>query len=57
MKLSDSLEKLDSINRNVDELLKMKTPYGETAENYRKLTEYLAKAGQIRSEINKSIKK
>lgn len=57
MTLSDSLEKLDNINRNVDELLKMKTPYGETAENYRKLTEYLAKANKIRSQITSSIKK
>ncbi len=55
--LSDSLEKLDSINKNVDELLKMKTPYGETAQNYKKLTEYLYKANRIRSQINKSIKK
>ena len=55
--LSDSLDSLNSINRNVDELLKMKTPYGETAANYEKLTEYLSKANKIRSQINKSIKK
>ena len=55
--LSDSLDKLNSINTNVDELLKMKTPYGETAQNYKILTEYLSNANKIRSQINKSIKK
>ena len=55
--LSDSLDNLNSISRNVDELLKMKTPYGETADNYEKLTEYLSKANKIRSQINKSIKR
>ena len=55
--LSDSLDSLNSINRNVDELLKMKTPYGETAANYEKLTEYLSRANKIRSQINKSIKR
>jgi len=55
--IGDSLEKLDSINRNVDELLKIKSPYGETKENYEKLTEYLCNAQKIRAQINKSIKK
>ncbi|MBR6098866.1 hypothetical protein IKP85_03895 [bacterium] len=55
--LGDSLETLENINKNVDELLKMKTPYGETAQNYQKLTDYLYKAHKIRSQINKSVKK
>lgn len=55
--LGDSLETLAVINKNVDELLNMKTPYGETAQNYQKLTEYLYKAHKIRSQINKSMKK
>lgn len=55
--LGDSLEALESINRNVDELLNMRTPYGETAQNYQKLTEYLYRAHKIRSQINKSMKK
>ena len=54
--LSDSLETLDSINRNVDELLKIKSPYGETKENYEKLTEYLYSAQKIRSQIGKSMR-
>ena len=55
--IGDSLDTLDTINKNVDELLKMKTPYGETAQNYQKLTEYLYRAHKIRSQINNSIKK
>lgn len=55
--LGDSLETLEAINKNVDELLNMKTPYGETKQNYQKLTEYLYKAHKIRSQINKSMKK
>lgn len=53
--LGDSLETLDTINQNVDELLKIKTPYGETTQNYERLTEYLYKANKIRSQINKSM--
>ena len=55
--IGDSLEMLDSINKNVDELLKMKTPYGETAQNYQKLTDYLYRAHKIRAQINKTVKK
>ena len=54
--ISDSLETLDSINKNVDELLKIKSPYGETKENYEKLTEYLYNAQKIRSQIGKSMR-
>ena len=55
--LGDSLETLNAINRNVDELMKTKTPYGETKQNYEKLTEYLNTANKIRSQINRSMKK
>lgn len=53
--LGDSLETLATINQNVDELLKIKTPYGETVQNYERLTEYLYKANKIRSQISKSM--
>lgn len=53
--LGDSLETLATINENVDELLKIKTPYGETTQNYERLTEYLYKANKIRSQISKSM--
>lgn len=55
--VSDSLETLKSINQNVDELMRLKSPYGETAQNYQKLTEYLYRANKIHSQISKSIKK
>ena len=55
--MSDSLETLTSINENVDELIAMKVPYGETKANYEKLTNYLYRANRIHSEINKKMKK
>lgn len=55
--MSDSLETLTSINANVDELISMKVPYGETKANYEKLTNYLYRANRIRSQINKRMQK
>ena len=55
--ISDSLERLAKINKNVDELIEMKVPYGETPANYEKLTAYLCHASRIHSEINKNIRK
>lgn len=53
--LSDSLDTLTSINENVDELIAMKVPYGETKANYEKLTNYLYRANRIHSQINKKM--
>jgi len=55
MSMSESLETLKTINSNVDELITMKVPYGETSQNYEKLTAYLNRANKIRSQINKSM--
>ena len=55
--LGDSLDALASINQNVDELMKLKSPYGENTQNYQKLTEYLYRAHKIRAQINRSMKK
>lgn len=55
--LGESLDVLTSINDNVDELIAMKVPYGETKANYEKLTNYLYKANRIHSQINKKMKK
>ncbi len=55
--LSDSLETLTSINENVDELIAMKVPYGETKANYEKLTNYLYRANKIHAQINKKMQK
>ena len=55
--LSDSLEQLSKISKNVDELVEMNVPYGEKIQNYEKLTEYLNQANTIHSKLSKSIKK
>ena len=55
--LGDSLDVLTSINSNVDELIAMKVPYGETKANYEKLTNYLYRANRIHSQINKKMQK
>ena len=55
--LCDSLDTLMSINNNVDELIAMKVPYGETKANYEKLTTYLYRANRIHSQISKKIQK
>ena len=55
MDLSDSLDTLKSINQNVDELIAMKVPYGETTASYEKLTAYLYRANKIHSQITKSM--
>lgn len=57
MDLRDSLDTLTSINENVDELIAMKVPYGETKANYEKLTNYLYRANRIHSQINKKMQR
>ena len=55
--IGDSLDTLVSINDNVDELIAMKVPYGETKANYERLTTYLYRANKIHSQINKKMQK
>lgn len=55
--LGDSLDVLTSINDNVDELIAMKVPYGETKANYEKLTNYLYRANRIHSQISRKMQK
>lgn len=55
--LYESLDTLSSINANVDELIAMKVPYGETKANYEKLTNYLYRANRIHSQISKKMQK
>ena len=57
VQLSDSLEALQDLNSNVDELIKIKAPYGETIKNYERLTEYLSRANKIHSKISKTMKR
>ena len=53
--LGDSLEKLNDINKNVDAIIETNIPYGETSDNYDKLSEYLSRANKIHSEITRHI--
>ena len=53
--LGDSLEKLNDINKNVDAIIETNIPYGETTDNYDKLSEYLSRANKIHSEITRHI--
>lgn len=56
MDLGNSLDTLTSINQNVNELMSLKVPYGETTANYEKLTAYLYRANKIHSEITRRMK-
>ena len=53
--MRESLEKLSCINANVDELINLQAPYGETITRYEKLTAYLNKANIIHSQISRNI--
>lgn len=54
--MKESLDKLSCINSNVDELINMQVPYGETITRYEKLTAYLNRANVIHSQISRSMK-
>ncbi len=54
--IRNSLNMLESINKNVDELIKNKYPYGEAGEKYEQLTKYIARANTIQLEIAKYMK-
>jgi len=50
-----ALSKLETLNKNVDELVTMQAPYGEADERYEMLTEYLNRANVIHYNISKTI--
>lgn len=54
--LKKSLAKLANINKSVDELMSMQTPYGESFERYEQLSRYIIKANNIQSEISKYLR-
>ena len=56
IEIKNSLNKLESINKSVDELMKSQYPYGESVEKYERLSKYIARANTIQSEIYKFIK-
>lgn len=57
IEIKSSLNKLESINRSVDELISMNIPYGENLNKYEQLSKYIIKANEIQGEISKYIKK
>ena len=53
--IKEALVKLENINRNVDDLVSMQTPYGETPEKYDQLLQYLNKANVIQYQISQMV--
>ena len=54
LELRKSLAKLENINKSVDELMTMQTPYGEAGDKYVKLSKYITRANTIQAEIAKT---
>ncbi len=53
--IKDALIKLENINKNVDDLVSMQTPYGEAQEKYARLLQYLNKANTIQYQISQMV--
>ncbi len=56
MAVRDTIWKLNKINKSVDELVKMKVPFGEQEEKYETLVNHLQRAGALHSQIMKELK-
>lgn len=56
IELRKSLNKLENLNKSVDELMSMNIPYGENFNKYEQLSKYIIKANSIQSEISRYIK-
>lgn len=52
----ETLGKLNKINQSVDELVKMKVPFGEQEEKYETLVNHLSRAGALHAQILKELK-
>lgn len=53
--IKTALNKLETLNKNVDELVTMQMPYGEADERYDMLSEYLNRANVIHFNISKTV--
>ncbi len=53
--IKDALIKLENINKNVDDLVSMQTPYGESSKKYERLLQYLNKANTIQYQISQMV--
>ena len=56
IELKKSLEKLENINKSVDELMTLQTPYGEAADKYVQLSKYITRANSIHAKISRDLK-
>ena len=54
--LKQSLNKLENINKSVDELMTLQTPYGEADEKYDQLSKYITRANTIQAKISRLLK-
>lgn len=55
--IREALIKLENINKNVDSLVSMQTPYGESPEKYDQLLQYLNTANSIQYQISQMVNK
>ena len=54
--IKQSLNKLENINKSVDELMTLQTPYGEAGEKYAQLSKYIIRANTIQAKISRLLK-
>ncbi len=54
--IKQSLSKLENINRSVDELMTLQTPYGEAVDKYEQLSKYITRANAIQAKIARTLK-
>lgn len=54
-KIKDALNRLNRINKSVDDLVKLKTPFGEGEKRYEMLTARLLKANHLRTQIQREL--
>ena len=57
VELKKSLNKLENINKSVDELMSLNIPYGENIDKYEQPSKYIIKANSIQNEISKYMKR
>lgn len=54
--VKQSLLRLENINKSVDELMTLQTPYGESGDKYEQLSRYITRANAIQSKIAKTLR-
>ena len=55
LEIKTALDKLETLNKNVDEIITTKMPYGEADERYDLLSNYLNRANVIHFNISKTV--